>query len=209
MGRVAALLAAAAVTLSGCAVTTAPEPGLSEAERQRFQERSSDGYWEYTGLPDDQRPASASVITVEPEEWPVRFVDCMNAAGFDNYAFEGGGYVSSVQLVEPREAEMLATYTCSTSFWVDAGWFNDAEMNYLYDFYEQELVPCLAVHDAEVWGAPTREEFTDAGGWWHPYLSFRQVDQERIYADETVPIACPPKPPGIDSMGYERLFDQF
>jgi hypothetical protein len=206
MGR-ALVAVALLVVLAGCSATSAPAPGLSASERRAAQQLMSDGYWEFSGLPDDQRPAATPVTLVSAEEWPERFVKCMNDAGFDSYQVIDGGYSTYTDGSTPHEAEALATYECSTSFWVEDGWYNTAQQNYLYDYFEQMLVPCLALHGGEVWGAPSREKFIAEQGNWHPYFAIRKQDQERIVADKTVPVDCPPVPVGMDDRGYAYLWN--
>ena len=201
MGRwlVAALVA---VALAGCSLVAAPEPGLSDSERELWQQQLRHSYWSITGLPEDQRPPDVPMIEVAGEEWSARFVECMNEAGYDNYQEESGGYMSFTVEGQDPEAESLSVYLCSTKYWTDNGIYNVSQMNYLYDYYQQQLVPCLEVNDAPIWGTPDREKFIQDGGWWHPYFNFKKAEQERIYADSSLPIKCPPMPPGVDDPGY-------
>jgi len=205
MGRGLVALAVL-LALTGCSAVAMPEPGLSEAEREIVQQQTRDNYWAVTGLPDEQRPAATPMTVVPSEEWPTRFVECMNAQGFANYAVAGDGYSTYTIESEDPTVEALASYVCSTSFWTDYGWFNTAQLDYLYDYYEQTLVPCLAVHNAQIWGAPSREKFYAQGGGWHPYFNFPKKDQERIFADEALPDECPPVPPGMDDPGFSWLW---
>lgn len=190
------------LALSGCAVVAAPEPGFSDAERNLVRQSASDGWWESSGLPDELRPAAVPVAVVGADEWPTLFVGCMNGLGFDNYRVRTGQVVISEYDGTDLVAAMLAHYTCRMSYWTDAGRYNADEMDYLYDYYEQTLVPCLTVHDLELIDVPSRQDFVD--GWfgrWNPYDSVHESDRDWALSDEGTLRDCPRMPPGIEEEG--------
>ena len=189
-----------ALGLSGC-VTSAPEPGLSDAEAAALQQAFNDSSWQATGLSDDLRPADPSTEFVPSEEWVGRFVSCMNDAGYDNYEASPDGFGYSVEDQGRTDSEQLTFYICDVSYRADYDelvQLNHAEMDYWYDYYKQELVPCLENHDVPIFEAPTRAEFHEDFGTWNPYWSVRPKDQEFVFSDEQLHRECPFVPPGAD-----------
>lgn len=53
----------------------------------------------------------------------------------------------------------------------EAGYFSTAQLDYLYDYYQDTLVPCLQLQGLDVGFAPSRSEFASVAGWvsWDPY----------------------------------------
>jgi hypothetical protein len=196
----------AAMTLSGCVATVgAPAPGLSDVEQAEFQQWQRDSQWQATGLPDELRPPDPPVELVSSEEWGDKFVSCMNDAGFDNYTAQPGGY--SVEDHGLNDDEQLANFTCMHSYAVDAGdsyLLNHAQMDYWYDYFKADLIPCLANHDIPVFEAPTRAEFYDTFAGWHPYWAVRPKDQEFIGSNERLQLECPYSPPGYPQPGFSN-----
>ena len=200
MGRGLVALVAL-LALCGCTAVAAPEPGLSDAERKLFQREASDDWWNVSGLPDDVRPAAVPVTVVGAEEWPTLFVGCMNDLGFDNYRVRTGQVVISEYHGIDRDAATLAHYTCRVAYWTDAGRYNADQMDYLYDYYEQTLVPCLTVHDVELIDSPNRRDFVAGFGRWNPYDSIRDSDHDWALGDVGLLRDCPRMPPGMEDKG--------
>lgn len=198
MGR-ALIAAAVLLALAGCSTVAAPPPGLSVSERAALQDRLRERAWQNTGLPDDSRPPDPLVVEVPIDEWGETYERCMANAGFPSYQYNGGDQPDDVTMAE---------YVCNVSLWPDAeqGWYNAAQLGYLYDYFDQTLVPCIALHGGEVVDAPSRQEFFELFGGWSPYTSMRAADTQRIFSDKTVLRDCPPMPPGMDDPGYAGLW---
>ncbi len=131
------------------------------------------------------------------------FVGCMTAVGYDNYTAIDGGY--SFDGEEQTDDERIASYLCNMSYTIDYseyGYYNEAQKDYLYDYYEQVLVPCLVTHGVHLFNAPSREKFQTEDGGWIPYFSVRKVDAEWALNDDQLHQDCPMFPPGIPDPGY-------
>ena len=207
------LVAASLLLLVGCSATPAPEPGLDAADVDELRDYLIDIYWASTGLSDDLRPPRSSVTVVDGSDRDAAYVKCMNNAGFDNYdAIPGGGYtIGDASMDDRRDDELIADYVCGTSFEIDGqfdGVYNDAQLDYLYDYYQQILVPCLQVLDYQVAEVPTRAEFSGNWGGWHPYYSVEALRQEAFFEDKRVPSECPPTPAGIADPGFAVFWTQ-
>ena len=201
------------LALNGCAVVTAPPPGLSDGERAVLQQRMRDAYWQMTQLPDDQRPQDPEMVRVDGDEQTSLFVRCMNDAGYDNYAVEADGYSYTWTAVGQRDDAALAEYVCHVSMWPDIenGFFNAAQISYLYDYYRDVLVPCLRTHGVDFVQLPTRAQFDEGEGQWNPYFSVTDGSVAKI-SDTSILASCPATPSGIPDRGItaaiSRLAEQ-
>lgn len=200
-----ALAIVAVLALSGCATVSLPDPGMSDAELERYHRLQSDSSWENTNLADDLRPPAAAAQEVTGEQWAQIVADCMNAAGFDNYqAADGGLYIQYVSRpADDATAEVVANFSCNENIWVEGEeeyLLNSAQIDYLYDYYQDMLVPCLFVHEVEVGDLPTRELFMGANGGWNPYFTVASASWP-LLEDGTVFTECPAMPPGMPEIG--------
>jgi hypothetical protein len=207
-GAVAMVLA-----LAGCATVTAPPAGLTAAEIDEIRRSNLNRAWAETGLYPDERPAAPIPITLPPGDQAAAFTTCMNNAGFDNYRFTqraDGSIMMSVTIGEESEGERLTRYICQASFEREGQYdqaLNDPQLDYLYDYHRDVLVPCLEQRGFEVENPPTRGEFHSFYGSWHPYYALSEDDGERLRATPDLLWRCPPMPPGIPDPGFAAIWD--
>ena len=209
MGRALAALLVL-VALAGCATVSAPPAGLSADEEAELRSRIADSYWAATGLYPDQRPATPPVTVVSLDDWGYAIAKCMNIAGFDNYqGGPDGSFTSSGDVTS--DAEVVAKFVCDMTFEMEGqydSWLNDAQLDYVFDYFRQSLVPCLERRGLEVAQAPTRNEFRANFGSWHPYYAIEQSRFTEMATDLSVAVECPAMPPGIRDPGYGVFFNQ-
>ncbi len=197
--------------LTGCSAVTAPDPGLDPDELTDFRSYLLDSYWESTGLSDDLRPPPPAATTVTPEEWIFAYVKCMNNEGFDNYTLVDGGYSFNNGSAARSDDEVIADYLCNTRYEIDGQFdslYNEAQLDYLFTYYQQILVPCVQLLGYDVVDAPTRAQFADNWGGWHPYFSVRASQQDAFYLDQRVPTECPAVPAGMADPGFAVYWSQ-
>jgi hypothetical protein len=75
--------------------------------------------------------------------------------------------------------------------------FSRAQLDYIYDYFQDSLVPCLLQYGLDVGYAPSREEFTREPGWlsWDPYSELgAEVPPSRA---AELRWRCPPMPAGV------------
>lgn len=199
------------LALAGCSTATVPPVGLTADEIDDVREQILDMYWQSTGLSDDLRPPNPRVTVISQDEWTFAYVKCMFASGFEDYVELDGGYTIGDRDYEDRsDAEIVADFVCATSLEVDGqyeGLLNDAQLDYAFDYYAHILVPCLALQGFEVVHPPTREQFSEGFGNWHPYYAIQQGQQEAFFADTRVIEICPPMPDGIPDPGFARMWE--
>lgn len=164
-------IAVAALLLAGCSATPVVEPltGLSEMEEQLYAQSFA---LRWSGIEVPDAPDVEVVAYVPSAGWGTAVSGCMNAAGYADYAATGAGmsYPS-----RQDDAETLALYTCIGRYPVQAdfsAYANKAQLEYLYDYFRDSLIPCLAAEGYIVPGtAPSREQFTEftVQPRWNPY----------------------------------------
>lgn len=209
MARVLLVVVVAALLLSGCSVVSAPQPGLTADERDDVHRWLLDVRWRQTGLRDELRPPDPESHVVAADQWAQALVECMNAAGFDNYSAAGGGFGATevVQTADEMQANTVAMYLCqggiSVEEW-DQSWFNPEQVDYLYDYYQQMLLPCLALHGLEVLDVPNRESFVARYGSWNPYFSLTAESESALRADQEVFTECRSMPPGMADLNIAQ-----
>lgn len=206
-----AVVVAAALLLSGCTVVTAPEPGFTDAERAEMKHRLTDLRWRWTLLPDELRPADPPTQVIDSSEWAAFIVDCMKDAGFDNYQEMDGGLMidTSVLTFDEMNANDVAYFVCENSIEIsDSGdfAFNQKQIDYIYDYYKQFLLPCLALHEVEVFDVPSKKDFDAGLGSWSPYLSVTLKTRPILTDDDTLFDECPPMPPGMPDYGLAEMY---
>ena len=128
--------------------------------------------------------------------------ECMADAGVPVEFGEDGGVSWSWSSDDPIDAE-LARYTCQAQYPLyppQAGSFTDEQHEYLYDYYQDVLVPCLLLQGYPVDGdVPTREEFNDLTSIhasWSPYSFIESPSDweelEALYATcPAIPFSAP------------------
>lgn len=204
-----ALAATAALLLGGCAAVSAPPPGFSAQELADAHAHALDVRWSWTQLPDEQRPPDPEVQIVSNEEWAPFLARCMNEAGFDNYQAVGNGLLIDDLPAEEQDASTLAFFVCESSIRIDGSdsfLLNEAQLDYLYDYFVQMLVPCLMLHDIELHDVPTRAEYADLLGTWNPYWAFSDQSRGRLTTDRTLFEECPSQPPGMPDDGLAEAY---
>ena len=181
--RSAALLAVvAALLLAGCTVTPVAEPlsGLSPEEEQLYAQSFA---LQWSGIEVAGDPVVGVVAYVPSAGWGTAVAGCMNAAGYPDYGVTATGMTYPAR---EDDAEALALYTCIGEYPVQAdfsSYANEAQLGYLYDYFRDSLVPCLATEGYTVPGAaPTREQFTrfTVEPRWNPYNALESRPTEGV-----------------------------
>ena len=198
--RAVAVLAAT-LALTGCiSVVPAPKPGSDPETAAVFRRQWMDNTWDRTQLADALRPPDPAVREIAIEDWGVEIVACMEDAGFETYSENQGGYSRSGD--DPMGIEEnLALYVCEASRQTSAeaaGVFTSAQLDYWYEYYRLELVPCLRGAGLELQQEPpSRSEFEAGGGYWSPYLSLDPNVRVHAIVDGDILSSCPPNAPGL------------
>jgi uncharacterized protein YceK len=203
---------ALAITLSGCSTVAMPDTTIDKTQVTVMQTRLVDLNWEGLQLPDELRPELPPFTMVADDEYPEAYVGCMNDAGFDNYTAMPNGWTidGREQTTGQAQAEMLANYVCGNSFWQESAlsyFRSDAQLKYQYDYYHDVLVPCIEMRGGHVTEVPTREEYVNSMGWWHPYYGIEESSQKTYFARSSNRDACPAAAPGLPSDEFDWFWE--
>ncbi len=194
-----AVAVAAALLLTGCVTVVEPPPGdMTVAERDQALADFMDYAWQITELDDALRPVDPEVEFIAPNEWGPALATCMNDKGYPSYSGEAN-FLSSGHTVEPDENERLSLFLCSVGHQVDPLTYeplNDAQRDFVYDYYQRSLVPCLLRAGVPVIDPPSRELFVANSTAWNPYLMLPDDVLAALLDDGEVIARCPPDPAG-------------
>lgn len=172
-GRATAVLAAC-LLLAGCAAAPVDDPAdVSLHLKQRLDVAFN---------PDtsgDYRPNDVAVLYALPDGWDFFMARCMNEAGFEDYSYDRFyGFTNGTKTASHSGSEGLAWYDCLKKYPIyntEYAKFSDDQLDELYQYYDQFLVPCLGALGASVSEMPSRAAFADGGegqpGWWNPFLA--------------------------------------
>lgn len=125
-------------------------------------------------------PDADLVRFVLPSEWAEAIAQCMSDAGFQASAEPDGG-VKYEEIPEAQgEAQSVANYVCSVQYPVDPTYarpLNEEQLDYLYWYFTNELIPCLEEEGHSVSTAPSRSTFIDQydSNPWSPYSDVAAV----------------------------------
>lgn len=195
MGLLACLL------LTGCAdQLTAPPSGLSKAELSAYQSAVTDRMWGFTGLDESLRP-EVDVVTLDLADWVVAMEACN-----DEYVVDDP---------EMQTELAVAQYACRARYQQSAeqlGLLNTAQLDYLYDYYQDRLIPCIRTRGLHVPDVPSRAEAVDVGQFgsypWNPYngiVNFTREDLEDVLTWRL----CPAFPPDAVFSQFWQRFDPY
>lgn len=202
MNRIAAAVAvvAAAVALGGCSLEGDSIAQPTSIELAAMTRQVNDLQWGSLQFsPDSPRPTVEFSRFIEPDQTDGVYSACMEEAGYT-----GWDQANVNSLGEPPAAERLDLYVCVTRFPVHPGYYGihtPAQLDAVYDFYRDSLIPCLRGAGLEITGVPTREDFVKSEflQTWNPYAQNFDIPGEvlnGVYAqcvDLSYRIAVPPE----------------
>jgi hypothetical protein len=185
-------LALATSVLAGCSAgadggaTPAPTSSIPSAHEQNVAQLLAE-------YPDADVPTVQPIRVVTLLEWPEVFAQCVTDEGFPASAAADGGVDFEAIPAEQADASALATFVCRERYPVDPSEFEDPDLSGLYDYYTQELVPCLEAEGYEIPSPPSEQTFIDSY-WtaaWIPY-NFVEVTSDEEWT--RLNAACPQHP---------------
>lgn len=170
------LLLAAGLALAGCASPPADDPADVSLHLQQRLDKAFN-----PRLGGIDRPAAEPVRFALPNGWGNLMRGCMKDSGFTQFEYDRFyGFTNEGKQQTYAGDQGLAWYHCTQLYpsydtvYVE---FSDGDLDVLYDYYIEYLVPCLGAIGAEVSEVQSRAAFADGGegqpGWWNPFLAVR------------------------------------
>ena len=165
-------------------------PGPDELEKLRLEEQ--DRQWDAVTAtyPDAVRPADPFQEYRDPND-STALLGCLTAAGLpvDLGSTVGGGGPVSVGTSTSTEAEEVASFTCWAGYPTKpVAPMTTAQLDYLYSYLTEYLVPCYEANGITNAKAPSREDFVSQWpnqGWFPDTTSAALSDQEQRRIDST------------------------
>ena len=159
---------------------------------------------------DDTEATTAEefVRYIHPEEWAVVISACLEAAGWAVEITPDGG-IQFPQVTPQQSTEMeAAADLCRRMYPVDPRFrqpLTTAQLEYLYDWYVKEGIPCLEAQGYSGFDPPSLDSFIESYGTedtWSPYrdisTELQQLPAGGWYALNE---DCPQNPPVNDLFG--------
>lgn len=142
------LLVVAALLLAGCTTQVAHPSPLTEQELAQYVQTEQDSRWFYSDRSTQTRPRVDAVLIHLDEV--------------------GGPYNDCILDDEVSDTTCHLTYIYYPH---EVGYFSASELGYLYDYFTDELVPCLEAQGLQIAQVPTRQQFAGSAGFvsWDPY----------------------------------------
>ncbi len=186
-------------------VRRAPRDDVEARTWQELVERGLEPFAEnYRRSFGTDPPTAQLVYYIDPREYGRVMAECMRSEGWPAVETSDGGLGFNEAIPdEQAQAQQDSWFRCMYMYPVHPMYdvpFDDRQLRVIYDYYVDELIPCLAAED-QVLEAPTFETFV--GRWespspWTPYgeLVTQLPPDER----ERVRQACP------ENLPFDELF---
>ncbi|TFD49587.1 hypothetical protein E3T55_10940 [Cryobacterium frigoriphilum] len=185
------LVSATLMVLSGCSIDTS-EPAQSDLTAPTASAEPTNSTplvldaasqdlldWDWEQVlresPDAERPVIEIVRFTDSDDWASAMESCMNDLGWPDRATADGGLDHGMIQDAQAGAHALAIYTCNAKYPMDPKYnvpLTDERLSELFDYFTDELQPCLEAEGYDVPESPSRETFIDTyaeNGAWHLY----------------------------------------
>lgn len=198
-----AVALAAVLTLCGCAAPRVPA-GPTPQDVSYYNDRLLDLTWANTGV-EGERPEVAQGDALSQAEWFDFVFSCFASKGIGDvglsWSLSDGAAITTPSGAEIREDTVQrAFFECVARHPMDMTLENTLlsadQLNYVYTYYSDEVVPCILLHGFTLDHALTREQFIDSLGRWNPYYSIAErmnlLEFDQLRAD------CGPEQPSLE-----------
>lgn len=203
----APLLVSGMILLAGCSSgqSTEHDPGfggLGDPATMDLLESESEQMAVMLGI--ENAPYVAALRLIKPEEYPHAQIECLGSQGWQATLSDDGEGVAYPEVGDAAQAGnlSLAIYTCAARYPLSPVYTQEAtasQLAYLYEYYVDELMPCLRSLQYTVVDVPSEQVFIESDGMWSPYASLALAPAEYRIANESCPSA-----PDSDDLAAQR-----
>ncbi len=183
-GCLGAAAIAVALSASGCAAVVPAPAGPSEDDVAAYNEQTLLAIWLHTGLAETvERPVVTAEEPLGTADWFDFVMDCLADRGHTQIGLSwslGEGAVlqtPSGAVIDDDQAQ-LDFYECAAQHPLDPAadhsLLSNAELDYIYDYYMVQLVPCVVLNGYSLERVVSRKEFIELSGQWNPYYAIHQ-----------------------------------
>ena len=184
---------AVALSASGCAAVAPAPAGPSEDDLAAYNEQTLLAIWLNTGLAETvERPVVTSADPLSTADWFDFVMTCLTDRGHSQIGLswslgEGAVLQTSSGAVLNDDQAQLDFYECAAQHPLDPAadhtLLSSAELDYIYDYYVVQLVPCIVLNGYSLDRVVSREQFIGLYGQWNPYYAIHQPINLREFND--------------------------
>lgn len=155
IGAAAIVVIAASMVLTGCSLAGEPIVQPTAPELAALNATVRDLQWQ--GLrfsPNAPRPTVELEEYTDPDDTTEVYRTCMREAGHEDWT-----EINFNALGDAPAAERLDLYVCISRFPLHPsyyGLYSEGQLDAIYDYYQESLVPCMQASGIDVQGVPTR-----------------------------------------------------
>jgi hypothetical protein len=198
--RVAAALACV-VLLAGCTPAPALPSGLTTAEVLEIRAAENVQWW-FAMFPNEPMPEIEPIAEVALADADAVRSECALAALPPGAVTEEGDANfldgTGATVLDRAYFQCVLLYPLELEDPTEAGYLSQAQLSWLYDYYETRLVPCLQLAGFVVGAQPEREWFVDSVyGSWSPYYAMSPTPSTSSGWAQ-LDLRCPPPPFGAE-----------
>jgi hypothetical protein len=200
-------LMAAALAFTGCAAQPpkAP-PGPNDQQvasmMQDWAKKETANYQADLALMVDN---FGFVRFVKPGEWSTVMTECVRDLGGSRFLYGPGNQASLPALSAPEaKYTYAANAECSVEYPMSSmrtRLRTPEQLDFIYDYYQAELIPCLRSAGFQVNHVPGSDEYRELSNdgitAWDPYGSLSKGPDQSAVSIAALKARCPALPPGI------------
>ena len=193
------LLVGGTLLLTGCVTEREMPPPIGDAELQSYLEDRLDAAWLNTRLDGTvERPDSGTATLVDRYRDPAtvqRQADCVSGLGDTDWIIAEGNTGPTFLAADGSRVDLslqLGWYRCLAAYPTSPAsvvTLSAAQLAYLYDYYQEWVIPCLTLEGYSVLFVPSRVDYIASGGiGWIPYYALGPgLSGDDPYADSSSP----------------------
>ena len=197
---------AVALSSSGCAAVAPAPAGPTEDDLAAYNEQALLAIWLNTGLAETvERPVVTAGEPLSTADWFDFVMNCLADRGHTQIGLswslgEGAVLQTPSGAVLDDDQAQLDFYECAAQHPLDPAadhsLLSNAQLEYIYDYYMVQLVPCVVLNGYGLDRVVSREQFIALNGQWNPYYAIDQPINLRQFKE--LRTECGPERPPLE-----------